>query len=61
MRHEAGRWRTIEHTADLGIEVEADSLKRLFEASAYGLAGVLVGWGLASLSLGLAPVLLPPG
>ncbi len=43
MRHEAGRWRTIEHTADLGIEVEADSLKRLFEASAYGLAGVLVG------------------
>jgi SHS2 domain-containing protein len=43
MRHEPGRWRTIEHTADLGIEIEADSLERLFEAGAYGLTGVLVG------------------
>jgi SHS2 domain-containing protein len=43
MRDEPGRWRTIEHTADLGIEIEADSLERLFEAGAYGLTGVLVG------------------
>jgi SHS2 domain-containing protein len=43
MRHEPGRWKTIEHTADLGIEIEADSLERLFEAGAHGLAGVLVG------------------
>lgn len=39
-----GEWRTIEHTADLGIEIEADSPERLFEAAAHGLAGVLVGW-----------------
>lgn len=38
-----GEWRTIEHTADLGIEVEAASPERLFEAAAHGLAGVLVG------------------
>ncbi len=43
MSDEPGRWRTIEHTADLGIEVEAGSLERLFEAGAHGLAGVLLG------------------
>ena len=43
MGHEPGRWRTIEHTADLGIEIEADSLEQLFEAGALGLAGVLLG------------------
>ncbi|MHC4233495.1 MAG: archease [Planctomycetota bacterium] len=43
MGDEPGRWRTIEHTADLGIEVEAGSLERLFEAGAHGLAGVLLG------------------
>ncbi len=43
MHHEPGRWRTIEHTADLGIEIEAVSLERLFETGAYGLAGVLLG------------------
>ncbi len=37
------RWWTIEHTADLAIEVEAPSLERLFEGSAHGLTGVLVG------------------
>ncbi|NIR42693.1 MAG: archease [Gemmatimonadetes bacterium] len=37
------RWRTIEHTADLGLEVEAPSLADLFVASAHGMAGVLVG------------------
>jgi SHS2 domain-containing protein len=43
MGDEPGRWRTIEHTADLAIEVEAGSLERLFEAGAHGLAGVLLG------------------
>lgn len=37
------RWRTVEHTADLAIEVEAPSLEALFEAAAHGLAGVLRG------------------
>lgn len=37
------RWRTIEHTADLGLEVEAPSLADLFVASAHGMVGVLVG------------------
>jgi SHS2 domain-containing protein len=37
------RWRTIEHTADLAIEVEADSLDQLFVAGALGLTGVLQG------------------
>jgi SHS2 domain-containing protein len=43
MRDAHGQWSTIEHTADLGMEIEADSLERLFEAGAHGLAGVLVG------------------
>ncbi len=37
------RWRTIEHTADLGLEVEAPTLEELFVAGAYGLTGVLLG------------------
>jgi SHS2 domain-containing protein len=37
------RWRTIEHTADLGLEVEAPTLELLFVAGAHGLAGVLLG------------------
>jgi len=41
---EAGwRWRTIEHTGDLGVEVEAPSLEQLFVAGAHALAGVLLG------------------
>jgi SHS2 domain-containing protein len=38
-----GRWRTIEHTADLGLEVEASSLEELFAAAAHGMTGVLMG------------------
>jgi SHS2 domain-containing protein len=38
------RWRTIEHTADLAIEVEAPSLERLFVTGALGMSGVLLGW-----------------
>ena len=37
------RWRTIEHTADLGLEVEAPSLAELFTAGAHGMTGVLLG------------------
>lgn len=37
------RWRTIEHTADLGLEVEAPTLEQLFVAGAHGLTGVLLG------------------
>ncbi|MGD2216684.1 MAG: archease [Gemmatimonadales bacterium] len=37
------RWRTIEHTADLGLEVEAPTLEQLFVTGAHGLAGVLLG------------------
>ncbi len=37
------RWRTIEHTADLAVEIVAPSLERLFETGAVALAGVLVG------------------
>jgi SHS2 domain-containing protein len=39
----AWRWRTIEHTGDLAIEVEAPSLGQLFLAGAHGLVGVLLG------------------
>lgn len=39
----AWRWRTIEHTGDLAIEIEAPSLEQLFVASAHGLVGVLLG------------------
>ncbi len=37
------RWRTIEHTADLAVEMVAPSLERLFETGAQALAGVLLG------------------
>lgn len=43
MREAPGRWRTIEHTADLAIEVESRSLEALFEACALGMTGVLFG------------------
>ncbi len=43
MREAACRWRTIEHTADLAVEVEAPTPERLFEASAHALTGVLLG------------------
>jgi SHS2 domain-containing protein len=36
-------WRTVEHTADLAIEVEAPSLPELFLGGAHGLTGVLLG------------------
>lgn len=39
----AWRWRTIEHTADLAVEVEASSLEELFLASGHALVGVLLG------------------
>ncbi|UCC73467.1 MAG: archease [Gemmatimonadota bacterium] len=49
-------WRTIEHTADLGLEVEAPSLEQLFVVGAHGLAGVLLGdeAGVPSASAGRA-------
>ena len=37
------RWWTIEHTADLAMEIEASTLEELFLASAHGMAGVLRG------------------
>ncbi len=39
----SARWRTIEHTADLGLEVEASTLEELFVAGAHGMTGVLLG------------------
>ena len=39
----SGRWRTIEHTADLAIEIEAPSLEALFVMAGHGEAGVLCG------------------
>lgn len=35
------RFRQIEHTADLGIEVEADTLEQLFEGAASAMAFLL--------------------
>lgn len=43
MSEAACRWRTIEHTADLAVELVAPTLERLFEIGAEALAGVLVG------------------
>lgn len=43
MSEAACRWRTIEHTADLAVEIEAPTLERLFETGARALAGVLLG------------------
>ncbi len=40
---ERGRWSTIEHTADLAVEVEAPSLQRLFVTAARALVGVICG------------------
>jgi SHS2 domain-containing protein len=37
------RWWTIEHTADLAVEIEASTLEELFLAGAHGMAGVLRG------------------
>jgi SHS2 domain-containing protein len=37
-----GRFRTFDHTADLGIEVEADSLDDLFATAAQGLVSLVV-------------------
>ncbi len=36
------RCRTIEHTADIGIEVEADSLEELFEGVAAGMFSIII-------------------
>ena len=56
------RWRTIEHTADLGLEVEAPTLEQLFVTCAHGLAGVTLGSHIltyvpvvSGLPLGLCP------
>lgn len=43
MRDGDRRWRTIEHTADLAVELEASSLEELFLAAADALIGVLRG------------------
>ncbi|GIW87425.1 MAG: protein archease [Isosphaeraceae bacterium] len=37
-----GRFRTFDHTADLGMEVEADSLDDLFATAAQGLVSLVV-------------------
>jgi SHS2 domain-containing protein len=38
-------FRTVEHTADIGIEVEADSLEELFEGVAAGMFSIVVDPG----------------
>ena len=43
MRDGGGRWRTIEHTADLAVEVEASSLEGVFITAAAALIGLLMG------------------
>ena len=35
------KYRSIEHTADLGIEVEADTIEQLFEAAALGMFSIV--------------------
>lgn len=35
------RFKTIEHTADIGIEVEADTLEGLFEGAALGMVSIM--------------------
>ena len=37
------RWRTVEHTADLAVEVEAYSLDELFVSGGLAMMGVLQG------------------
>jgi SHS2 domain-containing protein len=41
----AGRYRSIEHTADLAIEVEADSVEELFQWAAHGMFDLIRGEG----------------
>jgi SHS2 domain-containing protein len=41
MAEREGGWREIEHTADIGIEVEAASAAKLFAAAAEGFYGLL--------------------
>lgn len=43
MRDASWRWRTVEHTADLAIEVEAPTLRELFTGGGHGLVGALRG------------------
>ncbi|UCF19869.1 MAG: archease [Gemmatimonadota bacterium] len=43
MSESSWRWWTIEHTADLAMEIEAPSLELLFLAGGHGLVGVLCG------------------
>lgn len=43
MDESSARWETIEHTADLAIEVRAPSLESLFLTAADGLTGLLQG------------------
>lgn len=43
MAGDRGRWRTIEHTADLAVEVEAISREALFIAAAEAVVGVMMG------------------
>jgi len=41
-------FRTVEHTADIGIEVKADSLPELFEAAARGMFSLITDLTLVS-------------
>lgn len=43
MGESSGHWRTIEHTADLAIEIEAQSPEALFVVAAHGMTGILRG------------------
>ena len=43
MAGDRGRWSTIEHTADLAVEVEASSLEVLFVVAAEAVIGVMKG------------------
>lgn len=36
------RFKTVEHTADIGIEVKADTLEELFEGAALGMLSIIV-------------------
>jgi SHS2 domain-containing protein len=42
------RFRTIEHTADIGIEVEADNLADLFAGAAEGMYSIIIAPGVVS-------------
>jgi protein archease len=44
-------FRTIEHTADIGIEVEADTLAELFAGAAEGMFSLIVAPGVGSQHL----------